>query len=61
MKVPFGKTFSVGELIAELEKYPKDMPVVDMNKDCLTKTYQSTWYHSNYPYNLPDTDVIVIE
>lgn len=57
---------TVKELIEELQKFPQDMPVgtwgdfeyPDGGK--LTVEIR-TWVHSNYPYNLPDTDYVNIE
>ena len=57
---------TVGQLIEELKKSPQDMPVgIDMNFQYPDgepiDVSIHTWVHSNYPYNLPDTDYVNIE
>lgn len=57
---------TVSELIEELKKYPQDMPVgvygnfLYPSGDKIDVSI-CTWVHSNYPYNLPDTDYVNIE
>lgn len=51
---------TVGELIKKLEKYPKDMYVVDMNYIEIESVYEGTWSHTNYPYNIPDKQVVIL-
>ena len=52
---------TVGDLIMELMRFPFDMEVRDMSLDKIEKVYQRTWTDTNYPYNQPDKEIIVIE
>ena len=57
---------TVEQLIEELKKFPQDMPVAtDTNFQYPDggplEVSIHTWIHSNYPYNLPDTDYVNIE
>jgi hypothetical protein len=60
---------TVKQLIEELQKFPEDMPVAILNMidwkskdgpDDL-KVKQTTWEHTNYPYDKPDFHYINIE
>lgn len=54
---------TVGELIEELKKFPQDMPVATdgmfmyPNGEDIEVSIH-TWVHSNYPYDLPDTEYV---
>ena len=52
---------TVGDLIMELMKYPFEMQVRDMEKDKIERVYQDVWTDTNYPYDQPDIDIVVIE
>lgn len=52
---------TVGDLIMELMKYPFDMQVRDMGKNKIERIYQDVWTDTNYPYDQPDADIVVIE
>lgn len=52
---------SVNELIERLKKFDGDLEVVDMGYDDISDVAESTWVHSNFPYNLPDKKVIMIK
>ena len=54
------KFMTVGELIKELENFPKDMEVMDANYMEIESVYEETWTHTNYPYNKPDKQVVII-
>ena len=51
----------VGELIKELEKFPKDMEVMDTGYMEVESVYEGTWIHTNYPYDKPDKQVVIID
>ena len=50
----------VGELIKELEKFPKNMEVMDVGYLEIESVYEGTWIHTNYPYDKPDKQVVII-
>ena len=53
---------TVQELIQKLEKLPQNLPVVLENSlgfDVET-VYIGKWIHTNYPYNKPEYEVVVI-
>ncbi len=52
---------TVKELISGVSAFPDDMEVVDIHMENITNVRSGTWTHTNYPYNLPDKDVVVIE
>ena len=54
------KFMAVRELIKELDKFPKDMEVMDANYMEIESVYEETWTHTNYPYNKPDKQVVII-
>ena len=56
---------TVGELIEKLKEFPQDMPVATWSDFQYPDGGEidvqiRTWVHSNYPYNLPDTDYVDI-
>lgn len=51
---------TVGELIKGLEKFPKDMEVMNANYSEIENVYEGTWVHTNYPYDKPDKQVVII-
>lgn len=51
---------TVEQVIAELSKYPKDWEVYDGNWELVEKVYQETWEHTNYPYDKPAKQVVII-
>lgn len=51
---------TVGELIKELSKYDKDMEVMDTMCYEIESVYEGTWTHTNYPYDKPDKQVVII-
>jgi len=51
---------TVEELIKKLEEFPKDMEVY-VGYDEIERVYESTWTHSNYPYNKPDKQIVIID
>ena len=56
-----GERLSVQELIDILQKFPKDMGVVDCGFNGIIGASIRTWVHSNYPWDMPDTDYVMIE
>lgn len=52
---------TVQELIDQLEKFPRDMRVVDLSRMDIERVFETIFTHDNYPYNKPDEQVIVIE
>lgn len=51
----------VKELIEKLKEFPEDMEVMnDMYMEIDNVRY-GVWVHSNYPYNKPDRQVVIIE
>lgn len=52
---------TVQELIDQLEKFPKDMRVIDSSCMDIERVFEMPFTHDNYPYNKPDEQVIVIE
>lgn len=51
---------TVKELIKQLSQFPDDMEVLDACYKEIEYVYESTWTHSNYPYNKPDKQVVLI-
>lgn len=51
---------TVRELIEELSKYDDDMEVYDCSLNEVEEVAEKTWVHSNYPYNKPDKQIVVI-
>ena len=51
---------TVEELINELEKFPEDMEVMDTMYMDIENVYDGTWIHTNYPYDKPDKQVVII-
>lgn len=51
---------TVEELIKNLEKFPKDMEVMDSGYMDIESVYEGTWIHTNYPYDKPNRQVVII-
>lgn len=51
---------TVKELVAELSKFPDDMPVCDTCYDEIENVDERTWEDTNYPYNKPDKQILVL-
>ena len=51
---------TVKELIKQLSQFPDDMEVLDACYEEIEYVYESTWTHSNYPYNKPDKQGVLI-
>ncbi len=51
---------TVKELIDKLKEFPDDMRVVDFAYSDLENVCKRVWIHSNYPYNKPDEEVLII-
>ncbi len=60
---------TVQQLIDELQKYPKDMPIavydnidwIDKDKPDIIQVQKRIWIHNNYPYDKPDFLYINLE
>ena len=53
---------TVKDLIDKLNEFPVDMPVsLDYAGGDIEEVKIETWVHSNYPYNLPDKNYVVIK
>lgn len=60
---------TVQQLIDELQKYPKDMPIavydnidwIDKDKPDTIQVQNRVWIDSNYPYDKPDFLYINLE
>lgn len=50
----------VGELIEELNKYDDNMEVYDEGLIKIIGVEERTWVDSNYPYDKPDKQIVVI-
>lgn len=51
----------VSELIEKLKRYDDNMEVYDSTGCEVENVRLTTWSHSNYPYNKPDKQIVVIE
>ena len=51
---------TVKELIDKLKEFPEDMRVVDSTYSDLDNVCKEIWIHTNYPYNKPDEEVVMI-
>ena len=51
----------VKELIEILKEFPGDMEVMDTMYMDIENVYEGTWTDTNYPYNEPDKQVVIIE
>lgn len=51
---------TVKELIEKLQEFPEDMEVVDMIFEDIETVCEKTWQHTNYPYDKPDKQVVMI-
>lgn len=52
---------TVKELKEELSKYDNDMEVYDCSLLKIEKVYEKTWTHTNYPYDKPDKQILILE
>lgn len=50
----------VKELIEELEKFDGELEVYDSSGFEVEGVKEDTWTHDNYPYNLPDKQIVKI-
>lgn len=55
-----GEFMTVEDLIKELEKFPKNMEVMDSAYIAIESAYEGTWTHTNYPYDKPNKQVVII-
>lgn len=51
---------TVKELIDKLRQFPEDMEVMDTMYYDIESVYEGTWTHTNYPYDKPDKQVVII-
>ena len=51
---------TVKELIDKLKQFPEDMEVMDAMYYDIENVYESTWTHTNHPYDKPDKQVVII-
>lgn len=51
---------TVDELIKKLEKFDRNLEVVDFLFGEIEDVIEDTWVDSNYPYNKPDKKVVKI-
>lgn len=51
---------TIRELINKLKEFPEDMEVVDTMYMDIESVYEGTWIHTNYPYDKPDKQVVII-
>lgn len=56
-----GERLTVDELIKLLQQFPKDMGVVDCNFNGITSASIHTWPDNGFPYNMPDSDYVMLE
>lgn len=52
---------TVKELIEALQQFPDDMEVLSACYEEIENVYEGTWVHSNYPYNKPDKQVVLLD
>ena len=52
---------TVKQLIDILNQFSEDMEVMDASYLDIVNVYQGTWVDTNYPYNKPDKQVIIID
>lgn len=52
---------TVKELIERLKEFPEDMEVMNDMYLEIYNVRRGVWVHSNYPYDKPDREVIIIE
>lgn len=50
----------VSELIELLSKFDSDLEVYDISGNEVEGVEERTWTHTNYPYDKPDKQIIVI-
>ena len=51
---------TVGEIKKELEKFDDDMEVMDSMYMPIEWIKEATWTHTNYPYDKPDKQIVMI-
>ena len=51
---------TVKELIDKLKHFPEDMEVMDTTYMDIEDVCERTWMHTNYPYDKPDKQVVII-
>ena len=51
---------TVKELIDKLKQFPEDMEVMDYLYMDIEDVHERTWEDTNYPYDKPDKQVVVI-
>lgn len=51
---------TVKELREILDKFPDNLEVYDSSLYKIEKIKQTTLIHSNYPYNKPDEEIVII-
>lgn len=51
---------TVAELINKLKEFPQDMKVQTDGFIDIDDVEIHTWEHTNYPYNLPNEDRVII-
>ena len=51
---------TVSQLIDDLKKLPQHYEVYDGNWEPVEYVCTATWEHTNYPYNKPDKEIVVI-
>lgn len=51
---------SVSQLIDMLKKMPQDLEVYDSSWELVEYVCTATWEHTNYPYDKPDKEIVMI-
>lgn len=51
---------TVKELVDRLREFPEDMEVMCSGHMDIEEVFETTWQHTNYPYNKPDKQVVII-
>lgn len=51
---------TVKEVIEELQKFPQDMEVCDAFFEDVETVIEATYIHTNFPYDKPDKQVVII-
>lgn len=52
---------TVKKLIDKLKEFPEDLEVMGADYMDIEHVYERTWTHTNYPYNKPDKQVVIID
>ena len=60
IKVLSGVCMTVKELIDKLKQFPEDMEVMDYLYMDIEDVHERTWEDTNYPYDKPDKQVVII-